>query len=112
MVQRKRRLWNKTTEEVCFYITSLATDAVFLASAIRSHWGIENSLHWVLDVTFKEDHSRIRSGHGPENMGLLRRLSLNLLNREPSKQSIAQKRYRAAMDNDFVMKVLLVNNAN
>ena len=112
MVKRKRRLWNKTTEEVCFYITSLAADAVFLAQAIRSHWGIENSLHWVLDVTFREDHSRIRSGHGPENMGLLRRLSLNLLKREPSKQSIAQKRYRAAMNNDFVMKVLLGNDAS
>lgn len=112
MVKRKRCLWNKTTEEVCFYITSLASDAIFLAQAIRSHWGIENSLHWVLDVTFREDHSRIRSGHGPENMGLLRRLSLNLLKREPSKQSIAQKRYRAAMDNDFVMKVLLGNEAS
>ena len=83
-----------------------------MAQAIRSHWGIENSLHWVLDVTFKEDHSRIRNGHGPENMGLLRRLSLNLLKREPSKQSIVQKRYRAAMDNDFVMKVLLGNDAS
>ena len=66
----------------------------------------------MLDVTFKEDHSRIRSGYGPENMGLLLRLSLNLLKREPSKQSIAQKRYRAAMDNDFVMKVLLGNDAS
>ena len=112
MVKRTRRLWNKTTEEVCFYITSLAADAVFLAQAIRSHWGIENSLHWVLDVTFKEDHSRIRSGHGPENMGLLRRLSVNLLKREPSKQSIDQKRYRAAMDNDFVTKVLLGDEAS
>lgn len=65
----------------------------------------------MLDVTFREDRSRIRSGNGPENMGLLRRLSLNLLKREPSKQSIAQKRYRAAMDNDFVMKVLLGKDA-
>ena len=112
MVKRKRILWNKTTEEVCFYITSLEADPVFLAQAIRSHWGIENSLHWVLDVTFKEDHSRIRNGHGPENVGLLRRLSVNLLKRESSKQSIAQKRYRAAMDNDFVTKVLLGNDAS
>lgn len=107
MVKRERRLWNKTTTEVCFYITSLAADATLLAQAIRSHWGIENSLHWILDVTFREDHSRIRNGHGPENMGLLRRLALNLLKREPSKQSLTQKRYRAAMDNDFVVKVLL-----
>jgi predicted transposase YbfD/YdcC len=111
MVKRERRLWNKTTTEVCFYITSLAADATLLAQAIRSHWGIENSLHWILDVIFREDHSRIRTGHGPENMGLLRRLSLNLLKREPSKQSLTQKRYRAAMDNDFVVKVLLGHEA-
>lgn len=111
MVKRERHLWNKTTHEVSFYITSLAADATFLAQAIRSHWGIENSLHWVLDVTFREDPSRIRTGHGPENMGLLRRLALNLLNREPSKQSLKQKRYRAAMDNDFVIRVLLGRNA-
>jgi predicted transposase YbfD/YdcC len=109
MVKRKRQLWNKTTNEVCFYITSLAADATQLAQAIRAHWGIENSLHWVLDVTFKEDQSRIRAGHGPENIGLLRRLSLNLLKREASKQSLRQKRYRAAMDNDFLVKVLLSN---
>ena len=107
MVKRERRLWNKTTFEVCFCITSLGADATLLAQAIRAHWGIENSLHWVLDVTFKEDQSRIRMGHGPENMGLLRRLSLNLLKREPSKQSLTQKRYRAAMDNDFLISVLL-----
>jgi predicted transposase YbfD/YdcC len=111
MVKRKRRLWNKRTTEVCFYITSLAADATLLAQAIRSHWGIENSLHWILDVAFGEDQSRIRNGHGPENMGLLRRLSLNLLKREPSKQSLAKKRYRAAMDNDFVVKVLLGHEA-
>lgn len=112
MVKRERQLWHKTTTEVCFYITSLAADATFLAQAIRSHWGIENSLHWVLDVTFQEDQSRIRNGHGPENIGLLRRLSLNLLKRESSKQSLKQKRYRAAMDNDFLVKVLLGNQAD
>lgn len=112
MVKRERRLWNKTTTDVCFYITSLAADATLLAQAIRSHWGIENSLHWILDVTFREDHSRIRTGHGPENMGLLRRLALNLLKREPSKQSLPQKRYRAAMDDDFVVKVLLGQEAD
>lgn len=110
MVKRDRQMWNKTTHEVCFYITSLPADASWLAQAIRSHWGIENSLHWVLDVTFREDPSRIRTGHGPENMGLLRRLALNLLNREPSKQSLKQKRYRAAMDNDFVIQVLLAHD--
>ncbi len=68
------------------------------AKAIRSHWGIENSLHWVLDVTFSEDHSRIRMGNGPENMTLLRRLCVNLIKRDKAKGSINMKRYRAAMN--------------
>jgi predicted transposase YbfD/YdcC len=111
MVKRERRLWNKTTHQVCFYITSLPADASLLGPVIRSHWGIENSLHWVLDVTFREDASRIRTGHAPQNVGLLRRLALTLLNQEPSKQSLKQKRYRAAMDDDFVLQVLLAHDA-
>lgn len=106
MVKRERQLWNKRTTEVCFYLTSLAPDAIVLAQAIRAHWGVENSLHWVLDVTFKEDSSRIRQGHGPENMGLIRRLCINLLKRDPSKKSIAMKRYTAALDNDYAFKIL------
>ncbi|NER38649.1 MAG: ISAs1 family transposase, partial [Oscillatoria sp. SIO1A7] len=93
--------------EVCFYITSIQADASVLTKAIRSHWGVENSLHWVLDVTFKEDSSRIRTGHGAENMGLLRRLCINLLKQEPSKQSLAMKRFSAALDNDYALKVML-----
>lgn len=106
MVKRERKLWKKRTTEVCFYLTSLPPDAVVLAEAIRAHWGIENSLHWVLDVTFKEDSSRIRQGHGPENMGLIRRLCINLLKQDPWKKSIAMKRYHAAMDNDYAFKIL------
>lgn len=92
MVRRRRILWNEETEQVCYYITSLAADAAVLAPAIRSHWGIENSLHWVLDVTFKEDQSRIRMGHGPENMALLRRLCVNLIKRDQAQGSINMKR--------------------
>ena len=106
MVKRERQLWNKRTTEVCFYITSLEPDAVVLAQVIRAHWGVENSLHWVLDVTFQEDSSRIRRGHGPENMGLIRRLCINLLKRDTSKKSIAMKRYSAALNNDYALKVL------
>ena len=95
------------TNEVCFYITSIQADASVLAKAIRSHWGVENRLHWVLDVTFKEDSSRIRTGHGAENMGLLRRLCINLLKQEPSKHSLAMKRFSAALYNDYALKVML-----
>jgi len=111
MVRRRRLLWNKETEQVCYYITSLDANAAFLAQAIRSHWGIENSLHWVLDVTFKEDRSRIRMGHGPENMTLLRRLCVNLIKRDKSKGSINMKRYRAALNNDYALTLLGVHNS-
>lgn len=107
MVIRVRRLWNQTTREVQFYLSSLACDAVAIARAIRTHWGIENQLHWVLDVTFGEDDSRIRTGHSPENMALLRRLAISLLNQETStKRSVRQKAKRAAMDVNYMLRVL------
>jgi len=107
MVIRVRHLWNKTTHEVQFYLSSLACDAVAIGRAIRAHWGIENQLHWVLDVTFGEDSSRIRTGHSPENLALLRRLAISLLNQETStKRSLRQKAKRAAMDNNYMLQVL------
>lgn len=103
----ERRLWNKTTFEVRFYISSLESDALVLADAVRSHWGIENSLHWVLDVTFKEDACRIRKDNAPMNFAILRRLALNLLSRDKTvRGSIAMKRYRAALDNNYLTKVI------
>ncbi len=92
MVRSVRRLCNKVTTEVRFFLSSLAEEAQKHASVIRGHWSIENSLHWLLDVTFKEDASRICLGYGAENLGLLRRLSVNLLKREPSKKSRSMKR--------------------
>jgi predicted transposase YbfD/YdcC len=82
MVVRVRHLWNRTTREVQFYLTSLHSDAQLLGRAIRKHWGIENQVHWTLDVTFAEDASRIRSFHSPRNFAFLRRIALNALNRE------------------------------
>jgi len=81
-VRSIRQLWNKTTTDVRFYISSLPSNAVRHAQVIRSHWSVENSLHWVLDVTFNEDASRIRQGDAAQNLGLIRRLSVSLL-REP-----------------------------
>lgn len=107
MVVRERRLWNKTTHEVHFYLSSLDANAEKVARAIRSHWGIENSLHWTLDVTFSEDKSRIRKDHSPENFALLRRLAVNLLKQEKTfKGSLKMKRYRAAMDNNYLVQIL------
>lgn len=106
-VVRVRHLWNKTTREVQFYLTSLPCDAQRIGRAIRTHWTIENQLHWVLDVTFAEDASRIRNAHSPENFALLRRMAISLLNQETStKRSLRQKTKRAAMDTDYMLYVL------
>jgi len=112
MVRSTRQLWNKTTTDVRFYISSLPSNAVRHAHVIRSHWSVENSLHWVLDVTFNEDASRIRQGYAAQNLGLIRRLSVSLLKREPSKLSLKMKRYTAAMDNGFLLKILAASGTD
>ena len=98
-------------EETCrarYYISSLPADAKTLGEAIRSHWGIENSCHWVLDVSFREDESRIRKDHGPANMGLLRRLAVSLLKQATfMKGGIHAKRLQAGWDDDNLQKVLV-----
>lgn len=107
MVVRVRHLWNKTTREVQFYLTSLDCNAHKLGQAIRLHWGVENGLHWSLDVTFNEDACRVRTGHAPKNLSLLRRIALNALNLERSlKRSNRQKSNRAAMDNNYMLTIL------
>ena len=108
MMSRERHLWNKTQAETQFYLSSLPCNAQLVSSAIRQHWSIENQLHWVLDVTFNEDKSRIRQGHSPENFTLLRRMAIGLLNQETkSKRSLRQKTKRAAMNCNYMMEVLL-----
>jgi predicted transposase YbfD/YdcC len=106
VIESVRRLWNKETRERRFFMSSLTVDTPTFARYIRSHWGIENQLHWCLDVTFAEDKSRIHKDHAPRNISLLRRLSLNVLRQETSKLSLKMKRYKAAMDNQFLLKVL------
>jgi predicted transposase YbfD/YdcC len=106
IVEGTRQLWNKTTHEFRFFISSLEATNQQFAKYIRSHWGIENQLHWCLDVVFDEDNSRIRQGHSARNMSLMRRFTLNLLRQETSKTSLKMKRYKAAMDNDFLLKIL------
>ncbi len=107
MVEGERCIGNKTTVESRYYISSLPNDASVLLNAVRSHWSIENQLHWSLDVTFNEDGSRVRSGNGAENFSVLRRMALNLLKAEKStKRSLAGKRKDAAWDNDYLLRVL------
>jgi len=106
MVQRERRLDARVSMETSYYISSLRSDAKEIATAVRGHWSIENSLHWVLDIAFREDESRIRKGHAPENFAILRHMALNLLKKEPSRKSIRRKRLRAGWDRDYLVRVL------
>lgn len=113
MIVSHRKSWNQETQETRFYISSLNSDAEEMLRMIRSHWGIENSLHWTLDVTYREDDSRIRQGHSGENFALLRRMTVSLLNQEKSfRGSQRMKRYRAAMDNEYLLKLLFAGIQN
>ena len=97
MVQSERKINGKVSTENRYYISSLHCNTSQIANAVRTHWSIENSLHWVLYVSFHEDASQIRRDNAPENMALLRHFALNLLKRgKSSKFSIAARRKKAA----------------
>jgi predicted transposase YbfD/YdcC len=97
-----------SSDERSYYISSLkGADAAGMAEAIRGHWGIENRLHWHLDVSFGEDACRVRKGHGAENFSRLRRIALNLLQRETTNtRGVKIKRLRAGWDHDYLLRVL------
>jgi predicted transposase YbfD/YdcC len=97
----------KTEVSTRYFISSWVASAADFLTAIRDHWQIENGLHWVLDIAFREDHSRIRQDHAPQNMAVLRHIALNLLKQETSaKVGIAAKRKIAGWNNDYLLKVL------
>jgi predicted transposase YbfD/YdcC len=106
MCYSTRTVGDKTSEEARYFIGSKQASARTYGNALRHHWGIENNLHWQLDVTFREDSSRIQARHGAENFDLLRKLALVLLKRHHCKESIACKRLHAALDVDFLEEVL------
>jgi predicted transposase YbfD/YdcC len=89
-----------------YYITSLRVGATELAGYIRNHWGIENGLHWVLDVSFREDDSRTRAGHAAANLGLLRRVAVSLLKRTKTKGSIKTRRMKAGWDDNYLLQAV------
>ena len=95
------------SREQRYYLSSLGQDAAVMDAAIRTHWAIENGLHWVLDISFAEDDCRIRKDHAPQNMSLLRQIALNLLGQDTStKVGIKAKRKKAGWDDAYLVKIL------
>ena len=107
VVRSERREGERVSVEWRYYISSLESEAQRFLGATRSHWGIENSVHWVLDVYFREDESRVRTGNAPENLATMRHAALNLLRQDKrSKISIKARRKLAAWDNDYLLSIL------
>jgi predicted transposase YbfD/YdcC len=106
----ERTVGGVSGEETRYFIGSRKASAEVYGKVLRNHWGIENSLHWQLDVTFDEDASRVSKRNAAENLALLRRLTLSLLQAHPAELSIAKKRFAAALDPDFLEEILRGDN--
>ncbi|MDY6900708.1 MAG: ISAs1 family transposase [Cyanobacteriota bacterium] len=107
MIESVRTENGKTTVETRYYISNLNLDAKKFGDSVRSHWGIENSLHWILDVALNEDDCKIRKDNAPQNFSVLRHIAINLLGKEKSKKlGIKNKQFLAAMDDNYLTKVL------
>lgn len=107
MIESIRRIKGKNSIERRYYLSSLPLNAKTFAKAVRQHWGVENPLHWVLDVVFSEDQSRARSRYAAQNLATLRRIALNLIKKDPrQKVSQRQKRILAALDTHFLEQLL------
>ena len=108
MVIRTTITKGRETGEVSYFLSSLPSKVKTLAKRIRQHWSIESQLHWVLDVTFTEDASRIRKQHAPQTSAMLRRLAVSILSRDTSqKDSLRGKRYSASLSTDVLERILL-----
>jgi predicted transposase YbfD/YdcC len=106
-VVSSRTVGKKTSDEVRYYISSRQASAELFQAAIRTHWSIENSCHWVLDVAFREDDHRLREGHGPQNMALVRKIALAMLKKADAKCGIKNRRLKAGWDSNYLEQVLL-----
>jgi predicted transposase YbfD/YdcC len=107
MIKAERRTDQKTTVDFRYFISSLESNAQQMLKAVRTHWEIENKVHWILDVVFREDDCRVRKGQAAQNLAVLRHIALNLLRHETTlKRGIKAKRLKAGWDHDYLLKVL------
>jgi predicted transposase YbfD/YdcC len=106
MVESKREIGDKIERETRFYITSLVLLAQALGPMIRDHWAVENSLHWVLDMVFRDDECRIKTEHAPANFTTLKHIAHNLIRKAPGKDSLRLRRKTAAWDDDFLARLV------
>ena len=106
MVESTREMSDKTERETRFYITSLVLLASQIAPLVRDHWAVENSLHWVLDMVFRDDECRLRTDHAPANFTTLKHMALNLIRRAKTKDSIRLRRKVAAWDDEFLVSLV------
>jgi predicted transposase YbfD/YdcC len=106
MVESQREIDDKIEREMRFYITSLLCIAAQLGPAIRGHWMVENGLHWVMDMNFRDDECRIRTEHAPANFTTIKHMALNLIRRAPGKDSIRLRRKVAAWDDEFLASLI------
>ena len=106
MAETSREISGKVEQETRFYITSLVMLAHLVGPALRSHWAIENSLHWVMDMIFRDDECRIRNNHAPANFTTIKHMAHNLLRNVPSKGSLRSRRKAAAWDDDFLATLI------
>ena len=106
IVESCREISGKIERETRYYITSMSMTAVHLGHVIRSHWAIENSLHWVMDMMFRDDECRVRTDHAPANFATIKHMAINLLRRPHGKQSLRGRRKAASWDDDFLASLI------
>ena len=107
MVESTREIGEKIERETRFYITSLTAPASHVGPAIRDHWSIENGLHWVMDMTFRDDECRVRTDNAPANLAVIRHMAQNLIRRAPGKTSLRLRRKTAGWDDAYLASLLV-----
>ena len=106
IIESRREIGPKIETETRFYITSLINNADLLAAIVRQYWAIENSLHWVMDMAFRDNECRISTGHAPANFTTVKHVAHNLMRRSPARDSMRPKRKVAAWNDDFIVSLI------